>query len=327
MAHVDRRPRTFQEQSARHSQKTTDYYKGWWGLWDSMLLGSLVLSAVLGHAPQFAKTRRVRLKHANDVSQAVYFKGSGSLLVMDPKAGKVVQVSFTRNHPVGDLFVGCDGTETAVELVSATGTSEPFTQTMYYTKYDSKFPTCVSSFTVRGVFEEPWAVVVGKKEQFSAWELLAFPVFSAKLHGSWWNENYVYHWWFIVALACSCLGLRTFTAALFFASAADRLTHAWTPIVLVDILPGVFILLEQTSFAGCVRWGWRAMTALAVFSVLAFGWLHVMNWFVAAALVAGFWVPAFGNSLACFFVFGSGYFIAPLALLLLQFTNHSLGWR
>jgi len=286
----------------------------------------LVLHAI-GHAPQFVKTRHAQLKHDNDVSQAVYFKKPGSLKVKHPKAGKLVEVSFSRNQPVGSLYVECNGIEAEVNLTSVSGTSEPFTQTMYYTKYDSKFPTCGSSYVIRGTFEEPWAVVVGKKEQFSAWELLAFPVFSAKLHGSWWSENYLYHWWFLGALISLPWGWRAFTAALFFASALNRLSHAWTPVVFVDILPGLFVLLRDTRFAGCVRWGWRMMIAFAVFSVLAFGWVHVMNWFVAAALVAGIWVPAVGNSLACFFVFGSGYFIAPLALLLLQFTNHSLGWR
>ena len=285
--------------------------------------------APVGHAPQFVKTRHAQLKHDNDVSQAIYFKDSGSLRVKHPKAGKLVQVSFARNDPVGDLFVGCDGNETAVELVSASGTSEPFTQTKYYTKYESKFPTCASSFTIRGTFKEPWAAVVGKKEQFSAWELLAFPVFSAKLHGSWWIDNYVYHWWFIAALGCSGVlhllwrtdwrtGWRTFTAALFFASAANRLSHAWTPVVFVDILPGLFVLqsaLQWGSFNGCVRWGWRIIIAFAVFSVLAFGWIHPMNWFVAAALIAGFWRPALGNPFACFFLFGSGYVVAPLALV------------
>ena len=271
----------------------------------------VLITLTISHAPQFVKTPHAHLQHTSDVSQAVYFKQSGSL--SGGPLSTNVQVSFSRNRPVGALYVECDGNETVVDLVSAVGTSEPFTQTVYYTKFTQRL-TCASSFALRGTFDEPWAVIVGTKEQFSAWELLAFPVISAKLHGSWWSENYTYHWWFVGAVVCLGLwGWRAFTAALFFASAANRLTHAWTPVVFADILPGLLVL----SHHECSReWGWRVMIAFAVLSVLAFGWHHAMNWVVAAALIAGCWMPAFGNPLACFFVFGSGYLVAPLALLL-----------
>ena len=284
----------------------------------------LLCAFPIAHAPQFTSSNVTTLKHSNEVSQAIYFKGTGSVRIDDPKPGKLIQASFTNNFPVGTLFVGCDGAAQQVQLISATGTSEPFTQTTYFTKYDSEFPTCVSSFTLHGTFHEPWTVVVGKKERFSAWELLAFPIFSAKLHGSWWNQRYVYHWIFLVVLAAIAVFAiiaphmpwgRIVVATLFFVSAADRLTHAWTPVIFADILPGLFVLFPNNCTS---RWGWRLLNLLAIVSLLAFGSTYIINWLIALILVFGFWFPRIGYPLACLFLFGSGYILAPISLLLLN---------
>ena len=272
----------------------------------------------IGHAPQFVRGTDAILKHHNDISQAVYFKGPGKLRVDNPKAGKLVQASFSRADPVGDLFVGCGSFSMKVNMSSTVdGTIEPFTQTRYFTLYDSAFPECVSSFTLRGTFDEPWAVVVGKKEQFSAWELLAFPVYSAKLHGSWWNEHYAYHWWFYVAAIMGVVvrNPRVFVAFLFFASAADRLTHAWTPVVFVDIIPGLFVLFPKNW---ATRWGWRLFSAIAIIALLAFGWSLPINWLVAFVLILTLFCSTLGHPLVCLFFLGSGYVIAPIVFILVR---------
>ena len=38
---------------------------------------------------------------------------------------------------------------------------------------------------------QPWAVVVGKKEEFEVQDLLLMPVTIARIHGTWWSENYL----------------------------------------------------------------------------------------------------------------------------------------
>ena len=278
-----------------------------------------VLLISVGHVPQFADKFPMEMKHDDvDISQVTYFRRDGStryqsmqgLYVAEPKENVIVQVAFPSNDPVGSLYAGCvanrSQTPPEVNLTSAKGTNEPFTQTKYYLKYDATFPDCEGlDYAIYGNFDGQWSAVVGKKESFSATELLSFPIYSAKLHGSWWNENYVYQWPFLAAvLVSACFGLRTLTVALFVASAANRLAHAWTFVVFADLIPAVLVVCDVTL----LWWALGILTAISMF-VLSSWWLGVVLIFLPL-------VPVVGKPLLCLFIFGSGYFVAPFFLFL-----------
>ncbi len=254
------------------------------------------------------------LKHDVEVSQVTYFKTSAlnGVYIESPRTGTILQAAFSTSSPVGTLYVGCVSNTSmmppAVALIDASSTLEPFTQSRYWIKYDSTMSNCSDALAVYGRFSEPWSVVVGKKEKFDAWELVMFPVYSAKLHGSWWNKKYVYHWPFFAAvLIGSFFGLRPLTVALFVACAADRFAHAWTFIALADLIPAALV------FVGFAPLWWPVVLLTAA----SLWWLS--SWWLAVTIGAvGLFVPVVGRPLCCLFIFGSGYLLGPLSFLVLS---------
>ena len=296
----------------------------------------LLLYAAFGHAPQFADTFPMRLKHDEDVSQVTYFKKHEmqGLYISSPTSGKLVQATFPTDSPDGTLHVGCVASEhitpNATVMVSASGTVEPFTQSTYHTKYDSKIPVCNASFAVYGDFKGPWAVVVGKTETFTVGELLSFPVYSAKLHGSWWNERYMYQWFFLGACVVTLIAAyytrtwpRILVASLFLAGALDRFAHAWTFGVFgvtaaADGIPALLTLIPRTyklCGVNVAKWGWIVF-CLGVAASTAF---LSSVWVAIALVIAQFFdlTRMLARPAACFLFLGSGYVVAPLALLVL----------
>ena len=268
----------------------------------------------LSHAPQFSNKFPMTLKYDAEVSQVTYFKTSGlnGVYIESPREGAILQASFSTSSPTGTLYVGCVANKSvlppAVALVHASSTLEPFTQSRYWTKYDSTMANCSDALAVYGRFAEPWSVVVGKQEKFSAWELFMFPVYSAKLHGSWWNKKYVYHWPFFAALIVGLFfGLKPLTVGLFIACAADRFAHAWTLIALADLVPALLVLMPVAPL-----WWIFIIGIASSLWVLSSWWLAV----VIASL--GIFAPVIGRPLSCVFIFGSGYYLGPLSFLALS---------
>ena len=272
----------------------------------------------------------MRLKHDADISQVTYFKKHElqGLYISNPEAGKRAQASFPTDSPDGTLYVGCVASEhitpDEATMKSADGTVEPFTQSTYHLKYDDKIPTCANGFAIYGQFNGPWAAVVGKKESFSVIELLSFSVYTAKLHGSWWNDHYVYQWWFLTAVVVTIVSAyftrawpRILVASLFLASAFDRFSHAFTLGVFIvaavaDGIPALLVLLPKRA----AKWGWIVFCVLVAVSV---AWLSPMsNWWVPGLLLLAqcFDVTRMlARPIACMLFIGSGYLVAPLALL------------
>ena len=225
-------------------------------------------------------------------------------------------------------------TPDATAMVSADGHVEPFTQTTYHKKYDSKIPTCPSGFAVYGHFNGPWGAVIGKKERFTVGELLSFPVYSAKLHGSWWNERYTYQWFFlgacVVTLIAATFGMswpNVLVASLFLAGALDRFSHAWTLGVFgvtaaADGIPALLVLIPRKyrlRGVGVKKWGW-ILFCLGVAGSTAWLSFNALGVSVAVALVVAQFFSVtrmLARPVACFLFLGSGYVVAPLALLVL----------
>ena len=269
------------------------------------------------HAPQFAEEFPMRLLHDIEVSQVTYFRTKlemQGVYIPNPHAGEIIQAAFPIKEPSGILYAGCvsNASETPNETAvsrSKSSTVEPFTQTEYFMSYDSKLPSCSDGYAMYGTFDHPWSIVVGTKETFTPFELFSFPIYSARLHGSWWNQHYTYASFF----ACSVIlgfifGFRHFVGILFFASAADRLSHAFTWIALVDIIPGLLIIFDSSRLA----FVWWIFVGISAAGVIALG--GAAGAAVGAVILIGIWFPLIGRPLACVFLFGSGYFMGPLAL-------------
>ena len=296
--------------------------------------GLLLFAFHHGHVPQFADTFPMRLKHDQDVSQVTYFKKHElqGLYISNPEHDTLVQATFPTDSPDGTLYVGCVVSEhvtpNTTAMVSKDGHVEPFTQTTYHTKYDSKIPTCPSGFAVYGHFKGPWGVVIGKKERFTVGELLSFPVYSAKLHGSWWNERYMYQWFFLGACVVTLIAAyftrgwpNVLVASLFIAGALNRFAHAWTLGVFgvaaaADGIPALLVLLPRNRVK---KWGW-VLFCLGVAGSTAWLSFNALGVSVAVALVVAQFFDVtrmLARPVACFLFLGSGYVVAPLALLVL----------
>lgn len=282
------------------------------------------------HAPQFAEDFPMSLSHDSHISQVTYFKHRAhfelqGVYIPTPSAGEIIQVAFPMLEWNGELYTGCvrNSTETpstVSELQRVSSTVEPFTQTEYYLAFDSKLPVCTHGYAIYGTFTHPWSIVVGTKETFTPIELFSFPIYSGKLHGSWWNEKYMYQVFFVSSLVLGAVfGFRNFVGILFFASAADRLSHAFTWISLVDIIPGLLIILNTSGKSRTLAVFWWAFIGASAFGVIGFG--GISNIVVGAVILLGIWLPKIGRPLACVFLFGSGYFMGPLALLILNAVN------
>jgi len=278
---------------------------------------------VFAHAPQFADEFPMTLQHGADISQVTYFKPKGSmqgLLIKSATSGTLVQAVFRSERPEGQLHVGCVENSTQIPPPhplntpnrSVESSTEPFTQTRYHTFYDSTIPADCERFAVYGEFSTPWAAVVGKKESFSPTELVMFPVYSAKLHGSWWNDNYVYHWPFLVALIVGlCYGFRPFVIGLFVASAANRFAHAWTLVGLADLIPAALIMYPN-------KYLWFILVLLVAISAAV-----LSSWWIAAIIaILGVCFPRFGRGFTLLFAVGSGYLIGPIAYIVDLSRDH-----
>ena len=302
--------------------------------------GLLLFAFHHGHVPQFADTFPMRLKHDQDVSQVTYFKKHElqGLYISNPEHDTLVQATFPTDSPDGTLHVGCVASEHIVPnttaMVSKDGHVEPFTQTTYHTKYDSKIPACNASFAIYGHFKGPWGAVIGKKERFTVGELLSFPVYSAKLHGSWWNERYTYQWFFLGACVVTLIAAyftrgwpNVLVASLFLAGALDRFSHAWTLGVFgvaaaADGIPALLVLIPREyrlCGVGVKKWGW-ILFCLGIAGSTAWLSFNALGVSVAVALVVAQFFDVtrmLARPAACFLFLGSGYVVAPLALLVL----------
>ena len=72
------------------------------------------------------------------------------------------------------------------------GHAEGFTQSRYYTYWTRSSGAPRPSRSRRAA--KPWAAVVGKAEEFELGDLVRMPITIARIHGSWWNRQYLVGW-------------------------------------------------------------------------------------------------------------------------------------
>ena len=106
----------------------------------------------------------------------------------------------------------------------------------------------------------------------------------------------MYHWFFLAGIVGCCFW--RVSTVLFLVSALNRLAHAWTPVVIVDIVP---IFLRGRVL--CTVYG--ILVGMSVI-YLSNAWLGIIM--VVAAVFAPRVTPLY-----TFLCVGSGYYLAPLA--------------
>ena len=191
----------------------------------------------------------------------------------DVKDGEVfLQLTLTepRDLPRVEAFVGCltnerdqlcrgesrdiDGAAQISSPTISKTSIEPFTQTVYHTLAEKTLFNATTPCTgfygimlrVRHsetdcqVYDSVgckvrWSAVVGKREAFSIWELLSFPIYIAYLHGSYGNGFYRFHILSLLAL----LSIAVHLSKLRKVDPSERiyvLAGAVFTLVSVDIL-------------------------------------------------------------------------------------------
>ena len=172
--------------------------------------------------------------HHHTVSQVIYLRGSGGLEIhftndgpFDIDGNETIDVDavFKQEYdPTSySLYIGCGGCvwtqdelfEDALHIDGyEPGEVEPFTQHAYRSVFPKsrrtfnagKLRDCPEQhFTIRLIDHlnrtesEPiiWGAVVGLKESFTTIELLSFPLFVLRNHGSRWNQL-PWTWWVIL---------------------------------------------------------------------------------------------------------------------------------
>ena len=191
------------------------------------MLATLWLVVSPSHVPTYSGSSCVTPPHADSTSQVVYVTGSGGLEIhiesdtdpFDTLAGELIDIDvvFRDETDVNrySLYVGCGGCSDAdpitIDPLNVTyehAKLEPFTQTATRSVYPGiEWPKFNSSalngqncparhFGIRLVDHSPdasppivWSAVVGKAERFSRVELLSFPLYILRNHGSYWNDQ------------------------------------------------------------------------------------------------------------------------------------------
>tara|TARA_B110000008_G_C16956136_1_gene558267 strand:- start:943 stop:2076 length:1134 start_codon:yes stop_codon:yes gene_type:complete len=304
--------------------------------------------------------------HSYDISQVIYLEGSGGLEIHTNSESfsrftEILDVDVVFKDDIDqstyDIYIGCGGCIPTDPIVIdplvlngyQSAEVEPFTQTQYrslFAKADRKYNTSLlrsceeDHFTVRLVDYDNrtdessiiWGPVIGLKESFTLIELLEFPIYILRNHGSYWNGLWWTYWtWliltpiimFVVRFLLQKVGYSVFTpwkknvflreilyeiAIIGFASAAlEKLTH----LIIVQI--GV-----QVNYAFYV----------GLFAVILFSqgvpilftyitWYSLLRRDKNLCISSAYWGPVeVLTGFSFLFLFGAGFYIGPAAIIL-----------
>lgn len=340
-----------------------------------------LIVAALAHVPTYGSGADSCYKppHHHTTSQVVYVRGSGGLEVhfdstspFDILGGEILDVDAVfRNEydqSTYSLYIGCGGCVWSVDPIVTPpvslngyvngGEVEPFTQTFYrsvFPKAERKFNTSVlrdcdqNHFTIRVVDYHNrtdgstlvWGAVVGLGESFTFTELLSFPIFVLKNHGTW-NELgwtiwviafFAYPLWCLDRfLARTCFKIKLLSP---FDNAMRNQPRAWfcdfalVSFAVVMVEEFVHLCYAQAH----AEFGYQFWVGLLGVILIANGlpmliistsfWsLYHPTWCIAH----GAWsLPELLASLVYLFLFGAGFFLGP-ALAFLAASLRLLQW-
>lgn len=278
------------------------------------------------------------------ISQVVYLKGAGGLELHTDEFGDdtildIDAIFRDETDPsTYDLYVGCGGCVPGDPIVVPPlvfgryqpAEVEPFTQTAYRsvfppgerTYHTRRLQNCTQGhFTIRLVQhanatrDVVWGAVIGLQERFTLGELLAFPVFILRNHGSVWNEM-----GFTIWLWGSLGGV------LFFAN-LHRVTHVRSAFYLLGAIGFAVAACEevthlvyaQTTVGGAIGWGFWTGLLLVVGLAQGIGFaLSIVIW---SNMSHPFWGHPFGGvfevllGLGLLICLGSGFYLGPVCFV------------
>ncbi len=252
----------------------------------------VALTLAAAHVPFFVNQIAV-VERDLDVSQVYYFKRSGTIYSVAKLDSTVSVIGPTKSEGSCFAMIDCDENVTKVPFLSESRKEEPFTQSEYYVYFEEK-KKC-GSFVLKAVCNSPWAAVVGEKEEFYLLDLLAMPAVIARIHGSWWNKQYIVGWLLLVFLPILCLleldGKRYFL----YSAIAVSLAFMIDKVVATATYADTSVLAWIISFSELLIVG--AAVAL----------LHQRSKRVAGAVIL--------FAIVSFFLFGLGFFLGSMFLL------------
>ena len=325
--------------------------------------------------------------HAHTTSQAVYLRGSGGLEIhcsaddcpFDVAGGEVIDVDAVFQHEYDTstyaLHVGCGGCVWPLDPIAEPpralrgyqpGVVEPFTQTFYRSVFadeervynTSLLAQCAEDhFTIRVVDyhnrSEPghetllWSAVVGKAERFTLLELVSFPLYVLRNHGSAWN-GLGWTWWLILASVVPAFWLVRFLARRWFGLDWLSVFHpkmtleprAWLcefallSFLAVAIEEAVHLVHAQAHVPLDYHF-WVGMSVLVgangVPLLLQFviyrGLYHRDDWITASTR---WWPLELASGISWLFLFGAGFYIGPALVVLdalVRAYEDLAGWR
>jgi len=269
---------------------------------------TLVIAIATAHVPFFEKDIS-HIKKNRDISQAYYWKNDGYLYASETDQmpqNTLIEIVTSAASDKCSVVINCDAQNTNVNFSRPPQkTVEPFTQSSYHKVYSSDL-TCTDTFSVNGTCGIPWASVVGKKEQFTAKELFMFPVYTSKIHGSWWNKSYLTGW-LILAIG--------FLLTLYLIYSARQKSYKARYIFTLYALT-VFIsyfiakVISAARFAPSVAS--FAVASVEVLPITAAIWL--INPFVMRTTDFNRGMVVFCFSFALYFFLGAGYIIGNILM-------------
>ena len=327
--------------------------------------------------------------HHHDISQVIYLKGSGGLEIhidsqtqpFDIAGGEILDVDavfkYEYDQTTYDLFIGCGGCVATVDPLVAPrqalagyqhGELEPFTQSAYrsvFAKADRKYNSSLLGGCTENHFSiqvrdyhnrtEPghetlvWGAVIGLGETFTPLELVSFPLYVLRNHGSTWNDL-EWTWWVILAGVIPGFWLDRYLARRWFGwrwcSVFDRQMtlepRAWLcefailAFAATMIEKVVHLIYAQTTAA----WGygfWVGLFGVAIFAngipiliqfLIYRGLYHRDDKWVAAS--TRWWPLELASGVSWLFLFGAGFYLGPSLVIidsLFRAYEGQTGWR
>lgn len=327
--------------------------------------------------------------HEHTTSQVVYLKGSGGLEIhcsaddcpFDVAGGEIIDVDavfkYEYDQSTYDLFIGCGGCVWTLDAIVEEpralsgyqpGEVEPFTQTWYRSVFaeeervynTSLLAGCAEDhFTIRvidyhnrteaGHETLVWGAVVGKGETFTFLELISFPLYVLRNHGSSWN-GLGWTWWLILSCIVPVFWLVRFLVRRWFGwkwcSVFDpQMTlepRAWLcefailAFATVMIEEVVHLIYAQTH----AEWGYQFAVGFLGVAVGANGFPILIQFLIYRGLYhrddkwvtasTRWWPLELASGLSWLFLFGAGFYVGPALVVLdslVRAYEHVTGWR